>query len=117
MAASQSAPCEVAPFSDRPCSSGNHSHHILNRSLLGNPRALAFVDAHPEEFKADCCPAHNITRDADSKRIRALLLQSKVDQYGWDHMNRLCEELGVCYKGARWDLSLMALLAAKDRHA
>lgn len=105
--------CEVAPFSIRPCSSGKHSHHILNKSFLANPRALAFVDAHPEEFKADCCPAHNITRDADGKRIRALLLQEKVHCFGRPHMDHLCEQLRACYKGRRADLRLSALLAAQ----
>ena len=76
------------------CSEGFNWHHLVNRTkLLGNSKARHFAEkTHPEIFLVRVCGFSNRSRLADEPEAQAILLQSKVEDFGIAYVSSVWTE-------------------------
>ena len=80
------------------CSQNMHKHHIINRSKArGNSVVRQELDC--DELIADVCSKHNVSRIADTKECRSLLLWQKADPSNKvivsEFLHKLIEKYGL----------------------
>ncbi len=93
------------------CSKDMHKHHIINRgNARGNPVVRQELDC--DELIADVCSKHNVSRIADTKECRSLLLWQKVYEFGYDRMEKKVN--GLSWKVQPHELTLDAMLDTRQ---
>ena len=91
------------------CSGGLQTHHIINRGKArGNKRVRQELDC--DELTIKICAAHNVSRIADTKEARAILLKQKIDEFGYDRMKNKIN--GLSWKVKHQEFTLEAMLEA-----
>lgn len=101
--------CELSHLGG--CSGPLQRHHVLNRGHLRNiPKALKYCDDHADVLTAQICAAHNTLRVADTKQARAMLLQARVDSFGYDYVSGVLEGLRALTKSHPSEWRLEGLL-------
>jgi hypothetical protein len=77
------------------CAGPLQVHHILNRGKLNAIDGWKDYceKEHPHIFLAHICAAHNVSRIADTKWARALLLKKRVNLFGGEYVAGVLDEL------------------------
>ena len=89
------------------CSEDMHKHHIINRSKArGNKVVRRELDC--DELTADVCAKHNVSRIADTKECRSIMLWQKIDKFGYARMEKKVN--GLSWKVQPHELTLDAML-------
>ena len=92
------------------CSNDMHKHHIINRSKArGNKVVRKELDCN--ELIADVCSKHNVSRIADTKECRSMLLRQKIDEFGYDRIEKKVN--GLSWKVQPHELTLDAMLGER----
>ncbi len=94
------------------CGGGNQIHHIINRSKArGNKVVRKELDC--DELTAWVCAAHNAwSKLADTKESRSIMLWQKIDEFGYDVMEKKVNNLS--WKVQPHELTLDAMLGERN---
>ena len=107
--------CELFGFGQHICGLGLHRHHVLAKGKLrGIPGGQTYCNRYPEIFYGDVCGVANISRLADTKKARALLLQARVDLWGQAYVEDVLDGLRAATKTGMPEWKLSALLVPLD---
>lgn len=89
-------------------------HHIISYGkALGNAEVKAILKTNPPELTIHLCQRHH-QRFGNSRTIRRKLLQMKIDEYGYDWMQHIIDNLP--WKVPLHSLTLAAMLATPGPH-
>jgi hypothetical protein len=84
--------------------------HIITKGMArGNGRVREILVACPEEIMAPVCLGHNVTKYADDKVARAILIFNRCLKLGFGRVDKFLEELP--WKGTYHEYTLHGLLA------
>lgn len=86
--------------------------HIIHKGeVQGNAKAREILAACPPEIMTVQCYDHNISRWANTREAKKILLLQKIYEFGWDHIAEWFDVFLATFKVHPVELELERLLS------